>query len=207
MLATGKASEVSQILGKLRILSADILEKNGLKVREDGYHFGWVKNFPLFEKNDEGKLESAHHPFTAPLPEDEYLLCSNPERVRGNHYDLVLNGFEVGGGSIRNHDSKLQRYIIENILKEDSSTLEHLLHALNMGAPPHGGIALGLDRILAVLCNTKSIKEVIAFPKTNEGRDLMSCSPALLTQDEEEYYLKSYISDLQTKQDNTAEQK
>lgn len=199
-MAAGAASEVSQILGKLRIVATDIIEKNGRNVRAEGYHFAWIKNFPLFEKSNGGKLESAHHPFTAPLKEDEYLIFSNPERVRGNHYDLVLNGFEVGGGSIRNHDSALQRHIIEKILLEDSSTLEHLLNALDMGAPPHGGIALGLDRILAVLCNVKSIKEVIAFPKTNEGRDLMSDSPALLTEDEEEYYLKNYVSNRQLRE-------
>ncbi|CAD5118856.1 DgyrCDS7533 [Dimorphilus gyrociliatus] len=202
LMATGSVPQVCSLLGNLRVASADLLEKSGCKVRSSDYRFAWIKNFPLFEKND-GKFESAHHPFTAPQEKDEHLVYTDPIMARGNHYDLVLNGFEVGGGSIRNHKSTLQRYIIEEILKEDSKTLDHLLTALDMGAPPHGGIALGLDRLVAVLCNVTSIKEVIAFPKTNEGRDLMSCSPAPLSKEDADYYLKDYISKKQSEKPNT----
>ncbi|XP_076454490.1 aspartate--tRNA ligase, mitochondrial-like [Babylonia areolata] len=131
-------------------------------------------------KSGEG-VESAHHPFTAPVAEDEPLIYSHPEQVRGQHYDLVLNGQEIGGGSIRIHSASLQRYVLSCILQEDCSQLEHLLSALDSGCPPHGGIALGLDRLMAIVCQTESIRDVIAFPKSHDGKDPMSKAPAAVS--------------------------
>ena len=117
-----------------------------------------------------------------------HLLKTNPDLVRAQHYDLVLNGHEIGGGSMRIHETELQKYILEDILKEDTTELSHMLEALKYGCPPHGGIALGLDRIMMILCKTKSIRDVIAFPKTAGGKDLMSGSPTTVKQEEKQYY-------------------
>ena len=102
--------------------------------------------------------------------------------------DLVLNGSEIAGGSIRIHEARLQRHVLRNILREDTSPLEHLLVALEHGAPPHGGIALGLDRLVAIMCGAKSIRDVMAFPKAQSGRDLMGAAPAPVPQQELDYY-------------------
>ncbi|KAK3083837.1 hypothetical protein FSP39_003908 [Pinctada imbricata] len=157
------------------------------------HHFLWVIDFPMFLPKEDpevggSEVESAHHPFTAPHPEDQHLIYTHPMKVRSQHYDLVLNGNEIGGGSIRIHNSELQRYVIENILKEDSSELEHLLEALSYGAPPHGGIALGLDRLLAIICEASSIRDVIAFPKSAEGKDHMSEAPSEISDKDLELY-------------------
>uniref|UniRef100_A0A8C6V8D2 Aspartyl-tRNA synthetase 2, mitochondrial n=1 Tax=Naja naja TaxID=35670 RepID=A0A8C6V8D2_NAJNA len=178
-------------LGKLRLKSAELLEAKGLLLRDpSAFHFLWVVEFPLFlpkEKNPE-ELEAAHHPFTAPHPLDEHLLYSDPSQVRGQHYDLVLNGNEIGGGSIRIHNAKQQRFILEKVLKEDTELLFHLLEALESGAPPHGGIALGLDRLICLLVGGSSIRDVIAFPKSFRGRDLMSNAPDYVDPQELEPY-------------------
>ncbi|WAR02063.1 SYDM-like protein [Mya arenaria] len=162
----------------------------GFQVRpKDAFNFLWVVDFPLFLPKEDGTgLEAAHHPFTDARPQDRELLFTEPHKVIGQHYDLVLNGSEIGGGSIRICDPAIQRYVIENILKEDSSELEHLLFALGTGCPPHGGIALGLDRLFAILCGTPSIRDVIAFPKSSAGNDLMSGSPAPVKQAELDFY-------------------
>ena len=133
-------------------------------------------------------MESAHHPFTAPHPDDIHLLYSNPSAVRGLHYDLVLNGSEIGGGSIRIHQSQVQEYVLDSILKEDSTALAHLLQALRCGCPPHGGIALGLDRLLAIMCGAQHIRDVIAFPKALLGKDLMSGAPSYISEGERQMY-------------------
>lgn len=110
--------------------------------------------------------------------------------MKGLHYDLVLNGNEIAGGSIRIHDADLQRHVLRNILSEEESEekLKHLINALEYGAPPHGGIAIGLDRLVAILCGTSNIRDVIAFPKAQSGRDLMSQSPNKVSQEELDYY-------------------
>ena len=123
-----------------------------------------------------------------PLDEDIHLLKSDPEKIRAQHYDLVLNGQEIGGGSMRIHETELQKEILEDILKEDTTELEHMLEALSYGCPPHGGIALGLDRLMMIICKAKSIRDVIAFPKTAGGKDLMSGSPTTVKSEEKEYF-------------------
>uniref|UniRef100_A0A8C5R8P6 Aspartyl-tRNA synthetase 2, mitochondrial n=1 Tax=Leptobrachium leishanense TaxID=445787 RepID=A0A8C5R8P6_9ANUR len=180
LLAAGEHDTACTALGKLRLDAASKLEECGVPLRSPhDYHFLWVVDFPLFlpKEDNAQEMESAHHPFTAPHPEDMGLLSTEPEKVRGQHYDLVLNGNEVGGGSIRIHNANLQRWVLEQVLKEDSSLLSHLLEALESGAPPHGGIALGLDRLIAIITGSSSIRDVIAFPKSFRGRDFMSSAP------------------------------
>ncbi|XP_059153556.1 aspartate--tRNA ligase, mitochondrial-like [Physella acuta] len=190
LLAAGQHYQPHQVLGQVRLNAASLLESKGIQVRQEGFKFLWVDNFPLFlPKEDGGEgLESAHHPFTAPHPDDLDLIYTSPEQVRGQHYDLVLNGSEIGGGSIRIHSSKLQSYVLSEVLKEDSSELEHLLFALDCGCPPHGGIALGLDRLMSIMCGTESIRDVIAFPKITGGKDPLSNSPASVAPDDLKYY-------------------
>uniref|UniRef100_W5MS75 Aspartyl-tRNA synthetase 2, mitochondrial n=1 Tax=Lepisosteus oculatus TaxID=7918 RepID=W5MS75_LEPOC len=180
LLSAGQPQDVCPALGKLRLHCAELLEARGVGIRDpSAFHFLWVVDFPLFlPKEDEpGQLESAHHPFTAPHPLDADLLYSQPHKVRGQHYDLVLNGCEIGGGSIRIHNAKLQQYVLEETLKEDKGLLSHLIEALESGAPPHGGIALGLDRLISIIVGAASIRDVIAFPKSFRGHDLMSNAP------------------------------
>ncbi|XP_024247430.1 aspartate--tRNA ligase, mitochondrial isoform X1 [Oncorhynchus tshawytscha] len=191
LISAGTQECVRPLLGKLRLQCAELLEGSGVAVRDpSAFHFLWVVDFPLFlpKEEDPDQLESAHHPFTAPLPEDAHLLYSLPHKVRGQHYDLVLNGCEIGGGSIRIHKASDQQHVLETILKEDPSLLSHLLEALDSGAPPHGGIALGLDRFLSIIVGAPSIRDVIAFPKSFRGHDLMSRAPDFVSEDE----LKSY---------------
>ncbi|XP_069134597.1 aspartate--tRNA ligase, mitochondrial-like isoform X2 [Argopecten irradians] len=179
-----------EVLGKKRLETAAHIEQKGLVIRNPtDYNMFWVVDFPLFlPKEDEdgrlvsGAVESAHHPFTAPVQDDLELVYSDPTKVRSQHYDLVLNGNEIGGGSVRIHDAKLQKYILSDILKEDTSELDHLLKALGLGCPPHAGIALGLDRLFAILSGVENIKDVIAFPKSYMGLCPMSKAPSLLSE-------------------------
>ncbi|KAM7106195.1 LOW QUALITY PROTEIN: aspartate--tRNA ligase, mitochondrial [Ciconia maguari] len=191
LLAAGEHKQVCSALGSLRLESADLLEAAGLVLRILWtFHFLWVVDFPLSSPREENptELESAHHPFTAPHPSDTSLLYSDPTKVRSQHYDLVLNGSEVGGGSIRIHSAEQQRFVLEKVLKEDSEVLSHLLEALEFGAPPHGGIALGLDRLISLIVDAPSIRDVIAFPKSFRGRDLMGNAPDYVTPEELEPY-------------------
>ncbi|XP_071421669.1 aspartate--tRNA ligase, mitochondrial [Pithys albifrons albifrons] len=191
LLAAGEHKQVCSALGSLRLLSANLLEAAGLALRDPAdFHFLWVVDFPLFlpKAENPAELESAHHPFTAPHPSDASLLSSDPVKVRSQHYDLVLNGNEVGGGSIRIHSAEQQRFVLEKVLKEDSEVLSHLLEALEFGAPPHGGIALGLDRLISLIVDAPSIRDVIAFPKSFRGRDLMANAPDYVTPEELEPY-------------------
>jgi aspartyl-tRNA synthetase len=173
-----------EILGKIRLYCADILKAQGkLTLPSNQFNFLWVVDFPLlsFDK-EQNRWYSTHHPFTAPVAEDIPLLQTEPRKVRGQHYDVVVNGVELGGGSIRIHQPDVQKTIFEEVLKipadETKSRFGYLLEAFRFGAPPHGGIALGFDRMMAILCGTASIRDVIAFPKTAKGTCLMTESPA-----------------------------
>jgi aspartyl-tRNA synthetase len=142
----------------------------------------WVVDFPLLEWDEESKRYHAmHHPFTAPKPEQMSLLATDPGAVNANAYDLVLNGNEIGGGSIRIHDAKVQETMFDllGFTKEEAQAqFGFLMEAFQYGAPPHGGIALGLDRLVAILGGQETIRDFIAFPKNNSGRDLMIDAPA-----------------------------
>lgn len=173
-----------EILGKIRLYCADVLKNKGLlKIDPNRFDFLWVIEFPLLGFDRElNRWYSSHHPFTAPVPEDIPLLKTEPKKVRGQHYDIVVNGVELGGGSIRIHQPDVQKTIFEDILQipaeETQLRFGYMLEAFKYGAPPHGGIALGFDRLCAILCGTTSIRDVIAFPKTAKGTDLMTDSPA-----------------------------
>ncbi|MBU1177404.1 MAG: aspartate--tRNA ligase [Patescibacteria group bacterium] len=152
------------------------------KKNPDELAFAWIVNWPLFEwNNEEKRYDSCHHVFTSPRKEDLNLLDTEPLKVRSLQYDLVLNGTEIGGGSIRIHKRMIQEKIFKLVgLKKEEieEKFGHLLRAFEYGAPPHGGIALGIDRLLMLLLNEKSIREVILFPKTGDGKDLLMEAPS-----------------------------
>ncbi len=173
-----------EILGRIRLYCAEVLKSKGkLSIPADRFDFLWVVDFPLlsFDK-EQNRWYSSHHPFTAPVTEDIPLLKADPKKVRGQHYDIVVNGTELGGGSIRIHQPEVQKTIFEEILQIPPDMVKarfgYMLEAFRYGAPPHGGIALGFDRLIAILCGTPSIRDVIAFPKTAKATDLMTESPA-----------------------------
>ena len=177
---SGERKNILSVLGKLRIFlakSLDLINKNKFVPL-------WVIDFPLFEWDDENKRYSAmHHPFTAPKVDDIKKLSSNPLQVKANAYDLVLNGSEIGGGSIRIHNKELQNQIFSLLgftEKEASEQFGFLMNAFEYGAPPHGGIAFGLDRLCAVINGDESIRDYIAFPKNNSGKDIMIESPSII---------------------------
>jgi aspartyl-tRNA synthetase len=168
------------ILGALRLEMAKQL--GIMESLKDTYSFHFVVDFPLFDFDaDANRYVAMHHPFTSPKDEDLELLHTNPATVKAKEYDLVVNGAELGGGSIRIHDSAVQRKMFELLGFTDEAAEEkfgYLLKALKYGAPPHGGIALGVDRIVMTLCGTDNIRDVIAFPKTTSGASLMDESPS-----------------------------
>jgi aspartyl-tRNA synthetase len=176
-----------EILGKIRLYCADVLKGQGkLTIPADQFNFLWVIEFPLLGFDRElNRWYSSHHPFTAPVAEDIPLLKTDPKKVRGQHYDIVVNGVELGGGSIRIHQPDVQKTIFEDLLQipaeETQLRFGYMLEAFKYGAPPHGGIALGFDRLCAILCGTTSIRDVIAFPKTAKGVCLMTDSPSQVT--------------------------
>jgi aspartyl-tRNA synthetase len=182
LIAAGEPDATSRILGQLRLALA---RKDGL-LESDTFAFTWIVDFPLLEWDaEEKRYASMHHPFTSPLDDDLGKLDTDPGSARAKAYDLVLNGSEIGGGSIRIHDADTQRRIFTllNISDEEARLrFGFFLEALEYGTPPHGGIALGLDRIVALLGNESSIREVIAFPKTAAAVDLMSDAPSAVDQ-------------------------
>lgn len=184
-----------------RISYADAMAKYGndkpdMRVNKEDPNelaFCWVVDFPMFEDDGEGGVQAVHHPFTSPHPEDMALLDTEPTKARANAYDLVLNGYEVFGGSIRIYQRELQNKIF-TLLGLDAETIEsrfgHMLEAFEYGAPPHGGIAAGLDRLVMILANEPNIREVIAFPKTGDARDLLMGAPSTI---EEKRLIEAHV--------------
>ncbi len=163
---------IKELMGSLRVKAARI--KGDV---EEGMKFLWVRDFPLFELDSEGNLTSNHHPFTSPANEDVSILEREPLKALSRTYDVVLNGIELGGGGIRINDAELQRKILK-ILGIEESRFSFLIEALEHGAPPHGGIALGFDRIVMMAAGEESIRDVIAFPKTTSGLCLLTGTPS-----------------------------
>ncbi|MFY9419131.1 MAG: aspartate--tRNA ligase [Bacteroidales bacterium] len=183
-IISGNKDKSLKILGDFRLYLAkeyNLIQKNIFKPL-------WVIDFPMFEWDEENKrFTSSHHPFTSPLEEDIDLLDTNPSIARSNAYDLVMNGAELGGGSIRIHDKNLQKKIFKLLNLTDQEAEDKFgffLKALDYGAPPHGGIAFGIDRIVAVMLGLNSIRDVIAFPKNNMGKDLMMQAPAPVSEEQ-----------------------
>ncbi|RMF42878.1 MAG: aspartate--tRNA ligase [Deltaproteobacteria bacterium] len=178
LFVADKASIANEALGRLR---QHLGHKLGM-AKKDDYRFVWITDFPLLEWDEEEKRHVAvHHPFTAPMDEDIPLLDSDPGKARAKAYDLVLNGSEIGGGSIRIHDQAIQAKMFELLgigEEEARAKFGFLLDALKYGAPPHGGIAFGLDRLTMLLAGTDSIRDVIAFPKTQKATCLLSEAPS-----------------------------
>jgi aspartyl-tRNA synthetase len=180
---------------QLSALRMEIAEQMGLRKAHE-FAALWVTDFPLLEwDEDSQRYHAMHHPFTAPKKEDLGLLDSDPAKAKANAYDLVLNGNEIGGGSIRIHDTSLQEKMFDLLGFSEEEAKEQfgfLMDAFQYGAPPHGGIALGLDRLVAILGGSETIRDFIAFPKNNSGRDVMIDAPAALTSEQlEELYLKT----------------
>lgn len=157
-------------------------------LKNDDFKFTWIVDFPLFEYDDEEeRLVAKHHPFTSPKDEDIELLEKTPEKVRAKAYDIVVNGEELGGGSIRINNSELQEKMFNalNLTKEEiENKFGFFVDALKYGTPPHGGLAYGLDRLMMLLCGTENIKDVIAFPKTQSATDLLSGAPSQVTEEQ-----------------------
>jgi aspartyl-tRNA synthetase len=182
LIAGGKADDASKLLGAFRL---SLAKKENL-IPADTYAFAWVVDFPLLDWDpDEKRWVAMHHPFTSPMDEDVAELATEPAKARAKAYDLVLNGSEVGGGSIRIHDAEVQRNMFRLLgINDEQARLRFgfFLDALQYGTPPHGGIALGLDRLIAILAGESSIREVIAFPKTATAADLMADAPSAVDQ-------------------------
>jgi aspartyl-tRNA synthetase len=177
----GKAGAVNQHMGELR---QKLGHERGFA--EKGWRPLWVIDFPMFEHDEESKQWKArHHPFTSPKDGHEQYIESAPEKAYAKAYDVVLNGWEIGGGSVRIHRPEVQEKVFRalKISKEDQrAKFGFLLDALQYGAPPHGGIAFGLDRMVALMAGTEAIRDVIAFPKTQRGQDLLTGAPTPVTE-------------------------
>jgi aspartyl-tRNA synthetase len=180
ILAGDDVMKTRRQLGELRLEMG-----NQLRLRnKDTFACLWVTDFPLLEWSEEdGRFYAMHHPFTSPKPEDIHLLDSNPGAVRANAYDMVINGVEVGGGSIRIHDSALQNRMFGLLgftAEQAQAQFGFLMNAFTYGAPPHGGLAYGLDRWVSLFAGLDSIRDCIAFPKNNSGRDVMIDAPSFI---------------------------
>lgn len=183
LLLIMSGQDVMKTRKQLSELRLELAGQLGLRDKNK-YSCLWVVDFPMYEWSDEERrLMAMHHPFTSPVPEDAALLDSDPGKVRANAYDMVINGIEVGGGSIRIHDSELQSKVF-NILgfspREAERKFGFLMNAFQYGAPPHGGLAFGLDRMVSIFTGLDSIRDCIAFPKNNSGRDVMLDAPGPL---------------------------
>jgi len=180
LIVADKGDIVCQALGNLRIHLANTLKL--IDPDKLDYKVAWVIDFPSFIRDEEEKRWAAnHHPFTSPMDEDLGKLESDPGSVRAKAYDLVINGYEIGGGSIRIHNPDIQQRVFSVLgmsPEQARNRFGFLLDALKYGAPPHGGIALGLDRLSMMLARTGNIRDTIAFPKNQKARDLMTGAPA-----------------------------
>ena len=181
LVLSGEKEAVRKQLNELRL---EMGQRLGLRDPEN-YQPLWVTDFPLLEWNEEeGRYHAMHHPFTSPKPEDASLLETDPGKVRANAYDLVINGVEIGGGSIRIHDRDLQKRMFKALGFSEEAAREQfgfLMNAFEYGAPPHGGVAFGFDRLAAMFAGKDSIRDFIAFPKNNNGRDVMIDSPSVIS--------------------------
>ena len=181
LIVADKNEVVFQSLGALRL---DLAKRYGLLEGTEEFKFAWVTEFPLLERDEEaGRFVALHHPFTSPMEEDLHLLDTDPGKVRAKAYDMVLNGEELGGGSIRIHDSKLQEkmFSLLGFTQEQAwARFGFLLEAFKYGPPPHGGLAFGMDRLVMFLAGTENIKDVIAFPKNQNAFDPMSEAPNIV---------------------------
>ncbi len=179
-----KKNIVNKTLGAIRLKLGSDLKL----IDESRFDILFVTEFPLFELDEEtGELVAMHHPFTSPVEEDIPFLDTEPEKVRSRAYDLVINGTEIASGSIRIHDSNLQMHMLEKLgftRKEAQERFGFLLNALEYGPPPHGGAAFGFDRFIMLLRGTSSIRDVIAFPKTNQAISLMDDTPSEVTREQ-----------------------
>ncbi|MEI6901475.1 MAG: amino acid--tRNA ligase-related protein, partial [Bacteroidota bacterium] len=179
------SGEKERTLPALSVLRLEMGRQCGLMDKEV-FNPLWVIDFPLLEWNEEsGRYHAMHHPFTAPKPEDTSMLDADPGKVRANAYDLVINGVEIGGGSVRIFDSELQAKMFKILgftKQEAENQFGFLMEAFKYGAPPHAGIAFGFDRLTSMFAGLDSIRDVIAFPKNNSGRDVMNDSPAEIAQ-------------------------
>jgi aspartyl-tRNA synthetase len=184
LMLTGDKNTTLRALSELRLEMG-----NRLGLRDKGtFKPLWVIDFPLLEWDEETKrFYAMHHPFTSPKPEDDHFLESDPARVRANAYDCVINGIEVGGGSIRIHEEGLQKRMFKALGFTDEEAQRQfgfLLGAFRYGAPPHGGIAFGFDRLVSLFAGEDSIRDVIAFPKNNAARDVMADCPGEITDEQ-----------------------
>jgi aspartyl-tRNA synthetase len=184
LILAGEENRTRKQLNELRLLMG---EKLGYRDKNK-FSALWVVDFPLLEWNDETKRYHAmHHPFTSPKKEDLTLLDNNPGKVRANAYDMVINGTEVGGGSIRIHDRSTQQMMFDKLgftLEEAKKQFGFLMEAFEFGAPPHGGIAFGFDRLCSLFGGADSIRDFIAFPKNNAGRDMMIDTPSTISKEQ-----------------------
>jgi aspartyl-tRNA synthetase len=180
LIAVGKNAQCRKVLGDLRLELAT--RENWTP--KNSWAVAWIVDFPLFEKDEEtGETIFVHHPFCAPHPDDMQYLDSEPLRVRAQQYDLVINGWECLSGSIRIHRKDLQDKIFEKLgfsEEEKEKRFGFMINAFRYGAPPHGGCAFGLDRLVALFADAENIREVIAFPKNSSGRDVMMDAPSTI---------------------------
>ena len=180
LVLSGGADKTRTQLSALRM---EVATRLGLR-KSDEFAPLWVIDFPLLEWDEEsGRYHAMHHPFTSPKPEDMALIETEPGKVRANAYDMVLNGNEIGGGSIRIHDRDLQSRMFDllGFSKEQAQAqFGFLMNAFEFGAPPHGGLAFGLDRLVSILGGQETIRDFIAFPKNNSGRDVMIDAPSAI---------------------------
>ena len=169
-------------MGQIRIAVAKKLNL----AKQDDYKFLWVTQFPMYEYTDDGKLQAMHHPFTAYIEEDEKYIQDEPLKVRSNAYDLVLNGYELGSGSVRIYNQEMQKKVFERIGLTDEDInykFGFFVEALKYGTPPHMGMGFGLERIAMILAGTNNIRDVVAFPKIQSATDLMNECPSSVDDD------------------------